>query len=639
MIYLLLLVQIGGVPAVPAGTACDTIAVATRIDITVAGRCRLEGGIDDVRILGVGNGEAAAAFADGFARVLRLFEPHPDLSSGSVARAALNDFAAAVSLDSTLVEAGLLSGQLALLTRLPDHACLAYEILEGLPQALPSVRALLAETALECGLPPPRVPANRLTPAEVRVDAIRSFRSSNPADWIRADSLYFAALRMAPPAARQAEADLGPLLRDLGDRSIEHFWTVAAAEAGTTRPERLHVHFVRLRYAYDAYYDWPRMERRDTLAHPIGRFDARGDAFIRHGAPARTIRTSVPGRDFVTQYESWVYAGRWAEPFVIHFRVANRDARLTTIANCRAEWLMPLAGIDPNITRVVTACMEPDRRTGARLAAANRAIAADHARVLATQSLDLQISDPITLRTATAWMRERDGGLSLIVVAGIPLVELRSSAETGSVGIAGTVFAVTPGAVLQADEDLHRDPALAPSAQLALAFVLPTSEPPEVLRAVIRDANRPTAGIGVSLSAREPGTVGHMSDILILESSGDSNLNRFGVPLSVSPDIVFGRRFAIYYELYGLEEERYAVTIRLRRENASFFSRLLGRDEALSVDFTRPRLETVANVSAYSLEIDAGSLDDGTYEMEVDVRTHDFREVRRRTLRFESSVH
>ncbi|HEX6588913.1 MAG TPA: hypothetical protein VF039_07820 [Longimicrobiales bacterium] len=649
--------------AAQAGTAsspdavCDAVAALIELDLRVAGECRIDGVRDapeasgdlpfrSIWIEGFDAG-AMADLKDGLDAFIRVSSPRGELAPRLAIDAALDAFERAAGREPRLAEAAIAAAELAFRTRLEDDARRALAIADRITSTSPPLGALIAELRLMTGATVSVVAMSTPhdAPARRRVTAIALLLSDERADWETGDSLYFDAIRSGDQATlTRALDDRGPLGEEPAPATpaaLAEWWNALAAEAAVSRAERLHVHFTRLMHAYAFHYDWPRSGMREQVEDVSSPFDARGLAYVRHGAPARVVRTIAPVDPHPIN-ETWVYDEGWGGPFALHFIGLNRDWSFARVPGCEdPDWAMARGDLDPRLGELLLQC--GSRRPSPSdirqlLFEMNRDVRAQHLATMATQAVDLGLETVITARGAAFRMRDPEGEPELMVVAGVPIEPgVTDTLGRGDVfGLRLEAYAQGGGhAASRANRLVMRTTDVVAPGWASVATTLPRPAPRSTVRLVLRDVV--DASVGAAMSVVVDGTTIEddelaISDVVPIALDARPTIERYGVPLTPLPDILGATRFGLYFELYGLTGDTYRATIRARRRDAGALSRLFGRDEAISLVLDLTPNHVAPGVAAELLTIAAPGWDEGTYDLEVAVEAGGRRVIARRVV-------
>ncbi len=246
----------------------------------------------------------------------------------------------ALEIDPALSEAAVAIGELALRSRNREDLREARSILQAVEDAGGGdVRSSVTRAEVENALG--RVEDARVTlrespqtdPLVLRARAEALLRSPGMEE--RGASAYFHGVeQLTPRAAERYFDDLRPIAdsaevdrweeADFAGRRelLRGFWDIRAAAATVAVSDRLAEHYRRLAVADSTYYNPGWHKSIGTLAlgpfRQKGRFDARGDMYVRHGEPDQVVQRANPGMARAgggpgMNAECWVYHPRPGE--------------------------------------------------------------------------------------------------------------------------------------------------------------------------------------------------------------------------------------------------------------------------------------------------------------------------------------
>lgn len=387
---------------------------------------------------------------------------------------------------------------------------------------------------------------------------------------------------------------------------LRTFWERRAAESGVMLADRLAEHYRRLQEARARYLRSARhgAETRGTLMPPpegaAAMFDDRGLVLLKHGEPARVIRTQAAG---VRPNETWVYSrpdgATWLFNFVAlrgtqdYSLVGNiLDALDESVANENSKLLdRGVAGLEDRERAIVTLLEDrapyvPDYRAGVgRVRSQLQQGASIHGteirsvlenaeaeyrqtarRALATDTYYPHWDHPLAYAYDLFSFRTPYGRTDLTAAFAIPAAQLAPVEAGGRTGYLVRVSVILldtlQGRVTRKDT-IQFLPSVVPPADgfvrtHVMLPVVPSTN--TVHRVVVVDGAQPGAGgiYGGAVRLRDFSGGGLMvSDIVLAapDSAGDWQRGDLRLALALPRRFAPERPFTVFYEVYNLEPD------------------------------------------------------------------------------------
>ncbi|MGD8277033.1 MAG: hypothetical protein PVH00_03355 [Gemmatimonadota bacterium] len=401
----------------------------------------------------------------------------------------------------------------------------------------------------------------------------------------------------ARPIATETELAEWQAADSAGRRAWLHrYWDVRAALSGESVAARLAEHYRRLDRAIR---DYPRLRRYGAppsnallLERPDLPFDDRGIILVRHGEPARIIRS--PGQ---LRNESWAYHALEGGYRLLHFvqyasalsagggairagnpRVSGIDGAIPQAYNdfvlvynvlCDPEYLSDRMLLDRRLSFV--SCDEFDRRSVSAEVRrdARAALASDSDRPFFGNSLPF-IYDLVAFRGDY-------GRTDLTAAVALPARALHPTATSSgtrwSIDVSSIVVDTDERRIVRADTSLviREDGAGTPD-DIVLATLAVPVVPGQHLahRLVVRDRADTTSGGMLGRVIDIPDFAGDslmLSDVVLAAPGETGSFRRGSVALRLVPTREYrGGAFDVFYEVYNLPADHaYATEVRIDR--------------------------------------------------------------------------
>ncbi len=394
---------------------------------------------------------------------------------------------------------------------------------------------------------------------------------------------------------------------------LSAFWDVRAAFAGVTVPERFAAHerriaHARMHFARRRQWGAPPADAL-LLQRPDLPYDDRGVIYVRHGPPARVIRTAPRGA--LPYNETWVYDRPDGSRRSLHFFNfgSRRDDTgefgewlLAYRVPCDSDWMSDRAVEDVRLGAYVHACDGTDRM------ALSAELRRDAYTALATDS-----DHPGFVRA----LPFRHGLWSFRGEASVPELVTVVEAE-GDLDVRTIVIDAANANVRSADA----------SGTHAVSMRLRAPAGATAVRVIVNDARDAARGgwWGDTLTIPDFGAPGlSMSDVVIatLDEGGPLRRGATGLRPLLGP-IPASQPFRIYHEVYGLDADaiwQSEITIEpVRRGVGGFLARVFGGADRTRLRFTDGADTATGGATSRLRTVDA-NLEPGQWRLRLDVES------------------
>jgi len=384
---------------------------------------------------------------------------------------------------------------------------------------------------------------------------------------------------IATPAERKAwaSADL-ETRRDM----LKKFWDMRAALGGLRVPDRLAEHYRRLSVADSDYrrrtrYGAPAQnDLRWLPAQQRSRFDDRGEVYVRHGKPARIIR-SVNG---FGSGEAWIYILPDGTPRVFLFFDDRGNYTLPNTLPCGSELLSAVAAYEARLGIFSIRC---DPMSVASFSATMRGWYLD---ALESDSEYREFSRELPFLYDLYTFRGQNSKTTVVAAFAVPAKAVNPIQRDGRVVYrldVSLILADTAAGTVSRTDDSTR---IARPERLRDRDMLRThievEMPPSkstLQRVIVSDPTEPGVGQLYHGPFRIPDYTGSrlmLSDLALAEPGPQGHWQRGNVRLSLVPTNEFrGGSFNVFYEIYNLPAGvKYTTEVHIERVRNSAGDRI-----------------------------------------------------------------
>lgn len=416
---------------------------------------------------------------------------------------------------------------------------------------------------------------------------------------------------------------------------LREFWDMRAALGGVSTTERLAEHYRRLATARQRFYRQSKFgapSQNELRMLPFSQrsdFDDRGEIFIRHGPPDKSI---VPRA--LDRTESWLYRGIDGQDRSFHFFEVSvsKGYSLMHKLPCDASWLEQRAALDARFFRLASRCSAMDMLS---VSADLRQIAFE---ALGTDSDRPNFTKELPFFFDLYTFRGEQGRTSVVAAVAVPFDKLQRNAETYRLDVSLILADTAARRVVRQDDSMRYSTRQVKSDDLFRLHVEIAAPPSKstVQRVIVSDPSEPGVGQlygGPFTIPDYSGSKLMLSDVVLAEPVADGRWRRGDVKLALVPTGYFrGGSFNVFYEIYNIATNAsYSTEIEIEPVRASGSAKLkglFGGKGKMTLKFEGVATHARAGVLQELRRVDA-AIPPGRYRMRIIVRNLDTSEVAR----------